>query len=44
MVIDRLGSSMWMTGRGRGSSRSVRVSPMVISGMPARAMISPGPT
>ena len=44
MVIERLGSSMWITGSGRGSSRSVSVSPIVISGMPAIAMISPGPT
>ena len=43
IVIDRLGSSMWMTGSGRGSSGSVSVSPIVISGMPAMAMISPGP-
>ncbi len=43
MVMDRLGSSMVMTGSGRGSSASASVSPMVISGRPAMAMISPGP-
>ena len=32
-----------MTGSGRGSSGSASVSPIVISGMPATAMISPGP-
>ena len=32
-----------MTGSGRGSSGSASVSPMVISGMPAMAMMSPGP-
>ena len=42
-VIEMLGSSMVMTGSGRGSSRSASVSPMVISGMPAMAMMSPGP-
>ena len=42
-VIDRLGSSMWMTGSGRGSSGSASVSPIVMSGMPATATISPGP-
>jgi hypothetical protein len=42
-VIEMLGSSMVMTGSGRGSSTSARVSPMVISGMPAMAMMSPGP-
>ena len=43
MVMDRLGSSTVMTGSGRGSSGSARVSPMVISAMPATAAISPGP-
>ena len=43
IVIARLGSSMWMTGSGRGSSGSASVSPIVISGMPATATISPGP-
>ena len=42
-VIDRLGSSMWITGSGRGSSGSASVSPMVMSAMPATATISPGP-
>ena len=35
MVIEIAGSSTVMSGSGRGSSRSARVSPMVISGMPA---------
>ena len=43
IVIERLGSSMCMTGSGRGSSASEIVSPIVTSGRPARAMISPGP-
>ena len=43
IVIDRLGSSMWITGSGRGSSASASVSPIVISGIPATATISPGP-
>ena len=37
------GSSTAITGSGCGSSGSAIVSPMVISGMPATAMISPGP-
>jgi hypothetical protein len=41
MVTDSDGSSTVMTGSGRGSSASARVSPMVISGMPATEMISP---
>ena len=43
MVTDSDGSSTVMTGSGRGSSGSASVSPMVTSGMPAMAMISPGP-
>ena len=43
IVIEMLGSSMVMSGSGRGSSGSARVSPMVISGMPAIATMSPGP-
>ena len=43
MVIDSDGSSTVMTGSGRGSSGSASVSPIVTSGMPATAMISPGP-
>ena len=43
IVIDSDGSSTWMTGSGRGSSGSASVSPIVTSGMPATAMISPGP-
>ena len=37
------GSSTVITGSGCGSSRSASVSPIVTSGMPATAMISPGP-
>ena len=37
------GSSMAITGSGRGSSGSAIVSRIVISGMPASAMIRPGP-
>ena len=43
IVIDRLGSSTVVTGSGRGSSGSAIVSPIVISGSPASATISPGP-
>jgi hypothetical protein len=43
IVTPRAGSSMAITGSGRGSAGSAIVSPIVISGMPARAMISPGP-
>jgi hypothetical protein len=43
MVMDRLGSSTRMAGSGLGSSASARVSPMVTSGKPATATISPGP-
>ncbi len=43
MVMARLGSSTVITGRGRGSSGSASVSPMVISATPATAAISPGP-
>ena len=42
-VIERLGSSTMSGGSGRGSSASASVSPIVISGMPATAMMSPGP-
>ena len=42
-VTDREGSSTVITGSGRGSSGSARVSPIVTSGSPATAMISPGP-
>ena len=42
-VIERLGSSTRITGSGRGSSGSENVSPIVTSGMPATATISPGP-
>ena len=42
-VTDSEGSSTVITGSGRGSSGSASVSPIVISGMPATAMISPGP-
>ena len=43
MVMLMVGSSMVMTGRGRGSSGSARVSPIMISAIPATAMMSPGP-
>ncbi len=43
IVIEIDGSSIVMTGSGRGSSGSASVSPMVISAMPAIAMMSPGP-
>ena len=43
-VTDSDGSSTVITGSGRGSSGSARsVSPIVISGIPATEMISPGP-
>ena len=42
-VIESEGSSTVVTGSGRGSSRSASVSPIVTSGRPATAMISPGP-
>ena len=42
-VTDSDGSSTVMTGSGRGSSGSASVSPIVTSGRPATAMISPGP-
>ena len=43
IVRPRLGSSTVTTGRGCGSSGSASVSPIVISGIPATAMMSPGP-
>jgi hypothetical protein len=43
MVTPSAGSSIAMTGSGRGSAGSAIVSPIVIPGMPASAMISPGP-
>jgi hypothetical protein len=43
IVIEIDGSSMVITGSGCGSSGSASVSPMVISGIPAIAMMSPGP-
>ena len=43
IVIEIAGSSTWMSGRAIGFSGSARVSPMVISGMPATATMSPGP-
>ena len=42
-VIASEGSSTTLTGSGRGSSRSAIVSPIVTSGRPASATISPGP-
>ena len=43
IVMPSAGSSTAITGSARGSSGSAIVSPIVIPGMPARAMISPGP-
>ncbi len=43
MVIEIAGSSTVISGSGRGSSGSARVSPIMISRMPAIAMMSPGP-
>src|SRR3954447_5843313 len=43
IVTDKLGSSTVVTGSGRGSSGSAMVSPIVTSGSPASATISPGP-
>ena len=43
IVIDSDGSSTVDTGSGRGSSGSAIVSPIVTSGRPASATISPGP-
>jgi len=43
IVTEMLGSSTVITGSGRGSSTSVSVSPIVISGIPATAIRSPGP-
>ena len=42
-VIESDGSSTVITGSGLGSSGSASVSPIVTSGIPATAMISPGP-
>ncbi len=42
-TIESDGSSTVITGSGRGSSGSASVSPIVTSGIPATAMISPGP-
>ena len=43
MVIEMAGSSTVISGSGIGFSASARVSPIMISGMPATAMMSPGP-
>ena len=43
IVIEMAGSSTVISGSGRGSSTSARVSPIMISGMPAMATMSPGP-
>ena len=42
-VIESDGSSTEITGSGRGSSGSARVSPIITSGMPATAISSPRP-
>ena len=43
IVIEMAGSSTWMSGSATGFSGSASVSPMVMSGMPAIATMSPGP-
>ena len=43
MVIEMAGSSTVISGSGRGSSGSASVSPIMMSAMPATAMMSPGP-
>ena len=43
IVIEIAGSSTVISGSGCGSFGSARVSPIMISGMPAIAMMSPGP-
>ena len=43
IVTDTAGSSTVISGSGRGSSASARVSPIMMSLMPATAMMSPGP-
>ena len=43
IVIDNEGSSTRVTGSGRGSSGSTRLSPIVTSSSPETATISPGP-
>ncbi len=43
IVIEIAGSSTVISGSGRGSSGSASVSPIMISPMPAIAMMSPGP-
>ena len=43
IVIEMAGSSTVISGSGRGSSTSARVSPIMMSGMPAMATMSPGP-
>ena len=43
IVMDMAGSSTVTPGRGVGSAASAKVSPIMISGIPATAMMSPGP-
>ncbi len=43
IVIEMAGSSTVISGSGRGSSMSASVSPIMMSGMPAMATMSPGP-
>ena len=43
IVIEMAGSSTVISGSGRGSSGSASVSPIMMSGMPAMATMSPGP-
>ena len=42
IVMEMAGSSTVMRGSGRGSSRSTRDSPIMMSSMPATATMSPG--
>ena len=43
IVTETAGASTVISGSGRGSSASARVSPIMMSLMPATAMMSPGP-
>ena len=43
IVIEIAGSSTVISGSGRGSFGSARVSPIMMSAMPAIAAMSPGP-
>ena len=43
IVIEIAGSSIWIRGSATGFSASARVSPIMMSGIPAIATMSPGP-